>query len=176
MEPATSTAPGLAFVARAAGLMLALYGLYYFPYASDGLAHRLIAAFLETQALGAGALVRLLDASAGVQGAIISGAFPLEVVRSCSSLDAQALYAATVLAFPAGWQAKLLGIAFGFATLTSLNVLRIASLYFVGAHARHAFDAVHEELFPLLLIAAACLCFAAWHACSARWSESRVAR
>lgn len=156
--------------------MLALYGLYYFPYPSDGLAHRLIAVFLETQALSAGALVQLFDAHAGVQGAIISGAFPLEVVRSCSSLDSQALYAATVLAFPASRRAKLLGIAFGFAALTSLNVLRIASLYFVGAHAPQAFDTVHEELFPLLLVAAACVCFAAWHAWSVRGSESRVAR
>jgi exosortase/archaeosortase family protein len=176
MEPTASSARSLAFLARAAAWMIVLYGLYYFPYANGGTAQQLISAFLELQALGAGSVIRLFDAHAGVQGAVISGAFPLEVVRSCSSLDAQALYIATVLAFPAGRRAKLLGIALGAVALTTLNVLRIASLYFVGAHAPHAFDAVHEELFPFVLIAAACGCFAAWLAGSARWLEPHVAR
>jgi exosortase/archaeosortase family protein len=176
MEPAAPATRGLPFLARAATWMIALYGLYYFPYAKGGTAQRFIAAFLELQARGAGALIRLFDAHAGVQGAVISGAFPLEVVRSCSSLDAQALYAATVLAFPAGSRARLLGIALGALALTALNMLRIAGLYFVGAHAPHAFDAVHEELFPLVLIAAACACLAAWLAGSARWLEPHVAR
>ena len=108
-----------------------------------------------------------------MQGAVILGAFSLEVVRSCSSLDAQALYAATVLASPARWPTKLLGIGLGLAALTALNVGRIASLYFVGAHAPRSFDAVHEELFPLLLIVAACACFVAWLAWCARGPERR---
>lgn len=159
------------FVARAATLMIALYGLYYFPYATDSTGERLIAMFLEAQARAAGAFIRLFDGDAGVHGAVIAGSFPLEIVRSCSSLDSQALYAATVLAFPAPIRAKLSGLALGVVALTSLNVLRIASLYFVGAHAPSSFDAVHEELFPLALIAGACACFAAWYAWLARRAE-----
>src|SRR5690349_18075724 len=76
-----------AFVVHAAVLMIALYGLYYFPYAPSSEAARLIRLFLEAQARFAGFLIGLFDAGASVRGAVISGSFPLEIVRSCSALD-----------------------------------------------------------------------------------------
>lgn len=142
--------------------MLILYGLYYLPYPKSSAPHAWLEAFLALQARGAGALIRLFDDSAIVSGTKILGRFPLEIVRSCSSLDAQALYAATVLAFPARTTRKLLGLALGVVVLTLLNMARIASLYFIGAGAPSVFDAAHEELFPLVLIAIACACFATW--------------
>jgi len=142
--------------------MLILYGLYYYPYPTGSAPHAWLDAFLALQARGAGALIRLFDEGAVVSGSRILGRFPLEIVRSCSSLDAQALYAATVLAFPARIPSKLLGLALGGVVLTALNMARIASLYFIGAGAPSVFDAAHEELFPLMLIGIACACFAVW--------------
>lgn len=156
---------GLYFVLRAAALMLLLYGLYYYPYPVGSWPDELIQGYLRAQARGAAALIRWFDDGVAARGTTIAGPFPLEVVRTCSSLDAQALYAAAVVAFPSRWRAKLLGLLIGFVVLTALNMIRIASLYAIGANAPNAFDAVHEELFPLVLVLIACSCFAAW----ARW-------
>jgi exosortase family protein XrtM len=131
--------------------------------------------FLALQARGAGALIRPFDDGAIVSGTKILGRFPLEIVRSCSSLDAQALYAATVLAFPARITGKLLGLALGIVVLTVLNMARIASLYFIGAGAPSVFDAAHEELLPFVLIAVACACFTAWAHWALRGERARAA-
>jgi exosortase/archaeosortase family protein len=159
------------FLARAALLMALFYGLYFYPHAPTGWAGRAIAAYLRFTAGAAGALIALGDAGVHVQGTLITGRFPIDIIKTCSSLDAQALFAAAVCAFPVGWRQKVLGLAVGLPLLTGLNLLRIAGLWWVGVHAHTSFDRVHEELFPLLLVAAACAGFAAW----ALWSRRRVA-
>lgn len=171
MKARAADRTSLYFAMRAIALMLALYGLYYYPYATGSAASELITGFLHAQAASSAALIGLFDSGVSASGTAIFGSFPLEVVRSCSSLDAQALYAATVLAFPSSWPRKLIGLSAGFISLTGLNIVRIASLYFVGARAPAAFDTVHEELFPFALIAVACVGFALW----ARWASSQEA-
>ncbi|HEX6242960.1 MAG TPA: hypothetical protein VFZ61_18735, partial [Polyangiales bacterium] len=99
----------------------------------------------------------------------IGGAFPLQIVKACSALDAQALFAAAALAFPTRWPRKLLGLCLGVALLTLLNLLRIACLYWVGLRAPDSFDAAHEEWLPAALVFAACVSFAGW----ARWVVTR---
>ena len=46
-----------------------------------------------------------------------------------------------------------------FRQLVLLNVIRICALYAVGVHAPALFSVVHEQVFPLLLVAAAALAF-----------------
>jgi exosortase/archaeosortase family protein len=162
----------LRFVFLAAPLMCVLYAAYYYPYASDSLPGRLLHGFLVAQSHAAGWVIALFDAGVSVEGTQIRGRFPLAIVKACSSLDAQALLVASVVAFPARLPGKLLGVLGGTLAMTGLNVARIAALYFVGAHAPQAFDTVHEEVMPLLLIAAACAAFALW----ASWVRGQAER
>ena len=80
-------------------------------------------------------LIALFDGSASVDGTLIHGRFPLRIVKSCSALDAQVLYVAALIAFPASVRAKLFGVILGVIGLTGLNILRLTALYFVGGHA-----------------------------------------
>src|SRR5262249_19012386 len=139
--------PDWRYLAKALLLMAVLQGLYLYPYAEGSRVARWINAYLHWQTLGAGALIGLFDAHVSVLGTEIRGRFFLRIVKSCSSLDAQALYVASVLAFPAHGSARALGVVIGVAGLTALNLARIAALYFIGAHAPASFDAIHEELF-----------------------------
>lgn len=145
--------------------MLLLGVAFYYPYVQGSCPERALHAYLRLIAQASGWLIARLEPGVRVDGTIIGGAFPLEIVKTCSALDAQALYVAAALAFPARRLRKLLGLVLGVALLTLLNVARIACLYFVGVHAPLRFDAVHEEWLPALLVLAACLCFAGW----ARW-------
>jgi exosortase/archaeosortase family protein len=150
------------FLLIAAATMAAFYGLYFFPHAEGSVVGRAIDLYLRATARGARTLIALVDAGVGVQGTVITGRFPLTIIKSCSSLDAQALFAAAVCAFPVGPRWKAIGLAAGLTLLTLLNLLRIAGLWWVGVHAPAYFDRVHEEVFPLLLVVAACACFGAW--------------
>jgi exosortase/archaeosortase family protein len=162
--------PERRFLITAVVLMCLLYGAYYYPYAADSGMNRAIEAYLRLQTWAAGALIGLFDPAVHVRDTLIEGRFPLQIVKSCSSLDAQALFVATVLAFPARAWTKALGLLAGVLALTALNLTRIAGLYFVGIHAPASFDSIHEEFLPLLLVAFACAAFALW----ARWARRAV--
>ena len=145
--------------------MLLLCAAFYFPYAPESWPSHAIQAYLRLIARASGFLIARFEPRVFVDGTTIGGAFPLEIVKACSALDAQALYAAAALAFPAPRWRRLAGLALGISLLTPLNIARIAALYLVGLHAPLRFDAVHEEWLPAALVLAAGLCFAGW----ARW-------
>ncbi len=174
--PATDDGPALPvgesrgrliFVLRALALMALLYGLFFFPYSPESWAGQRLSDYLELQARGAGFLVGFFDPTVTVRGTVIRGAFAVEIVRACSSLDAQALFAAAVLAFPGPLRLKLVGVGFGLVVLNLLNLGRIAALYFVGWGAPQGFDTIHEEVMPLILVLVACGSFYLW----TRWAQ-----
>jgi len=83
-------------------------------------------------------------------------------------MDANLLFVAAVLAFPAArgaparvWRRKLTAALVGVAAITALNLARICSLYAIGIFFPSAFDLWHVELWPLLLIVAAAALFVA---------------
>jgi exosortase/archaeosortase family protein len=142
--------------------MLLLCGAFFYPYADGSWPSRAIDSYLRGVAQATASVIGLFSTGVGVAGRHITGPFPLEIVKACSLLDAQAFYVGAALAFPGPAVRKLIGIVLGVALLASLNVLRIAGLYFIGLHAPAHFDALHEEWLPALLVAAACLTFAAF--------------
>lgn len=139
-----------------------LYTLYYFPYADGTIPDRAITAYLRVHSMLAGQVIGLFDHTVVVTDTYVGGRFPMQIIKDCSSLDAQALLAAAVLAFRTSLARRLLGVLIGVTVLNVANVLRITALYFIGIHSRENFETVHEELMPLLLIAIATGCFAAW--------------
>jgi exosortase/archaeosortase family protein len=150
-------------------LMALLYGVYYYPYADDGFAGRLLDAYLRLQTAVAARFIWIFDPTTQAVGTSISGRFPIRIVKDCSSLDAQALLMGAVLAFPVRWGSRLIGVIAGSLALNTFNLARIAALYFVGVHRPREFDTIHEEVMPLLLIVAAACLFIVW----AGWAQSR---
>jgi exosortase H (IPTLxxWG-CTERM-specific) len=150
------------FVVLGTVLFVAFNGVLYYPYVPGGLCEQLIQRYLSLLAAVSAAIIALFDPAVLAKDALIVGRFPLRIVMECTALDAQALFAAFVLAFPASWKKKLLGIASGIGVLGSLNILRIVSLYYIGLHWPEAFSRMHEEVWALTLVVAALLCFLVW--------------
>src|SRR5262249_51370039 len=128
-QPEPSSPAGLGYVLRGGAMMVGLLTLYYFPYPPDGAMGQALDAFLRLQATHSGWLIGLFDPTVQVHGTFIEGAYPLRIVKTCSALDVQALYAAAVLVFPASLRFKALGLLAGSAALYALNLLRVAVLY-----------------------------------------------
>jgi len=150
------------FVARAALLMGTFYLLLYYPYADGSVPERLLLRYLGLLASVSGGVLSLFDSSVSVQGAFILGRQPLHIVLDCAALDALALFAATVLAFPARWRFKLTGFVVGGAVIWAFNVLRIVLLYAAGVKWPQLFDILHEDVMALLLVLVSVGCFAVW--------------
>lgn len=157
------------FLIATVALMIAFYAALYHPYDSASIPGQLLAGYLELAARGSAALLGWLGETVSVSGTTVMGRFPFVVVLDCAALDAQALFAAAVLAFPASLRAKLLGLSLGLSSIWLINVARLALLYFAGARSLELFQVLHEEVMVLVVILAVCALFFAW----ARWARGR---
>ena len=60
-----------------------------------------------------------------------------------------------LLAFPAGWKNKIIGLFAGIFLLFILNLIRIITLFLAGIYYPKAFDLLHVEVWQVLFILAA---------------------
>jgi len=148
--------------------MVAFYAVLYHPYSEESVAGRLLAAYLELVARASAGVLGLLGEVVSLQGTTVVGRFPFTVVLDCGALDAQALFAAAVLAFPTAISRKLIGLAGGLSVIGLINVGRLILLYFAGAHSLRLFHVLHEEVMVLFVIASVCGMFLSW----AWWARS----
>jgi exosortase/archaeosortase family protein len=156
--------------ALAAALMLSIY---YFPY--EGRATRaLVGAYLALYARLAGAAVSLFDGSVHVTGTHITGRMAMDFALSCDAMDVYILFAAAILAFPAGWRRRAAALLVAFGALVLLNILRIVSLYFIGVHFPSKFEMFHMQVWPLVLVVLASGSFLAWARLSITTKDSHA--
>jgi exosortase H (IPTLxxWG-CTERM-specific) len=80
----------------------------------------------------------------------------LDVVFGCNGLDAAMIFAIAVIAYPAPWKKKLIGIAGGFAVLQVINIIRIVILAYLansGVHLTQYFEYIHLYVAQGMMIA-----------------------
>lgn len=83
----------------------------------------------------------------------------MEVKFGCNGLEAILLYVAAVLAYPAKWKTRLLGIVAGSTLLQVLNIIRIGVLAWVLENEREHFALMHEYVTQSIMIALAFIIF-----------------
>ena len=83
----------------------------------------------------------------------------MEVKFGCNGLEAILLYCAAVLAFPASWKYRIMGILIGSTILQFFNLLRIALLAWVLENHRDIFDIMHEYITQSIMIVIAFVIF-----------------
>jgi len=79
----------------------------------------------------------------------------LDVKFGCNGLEAVMIYSIAVMAYPAGWKKKLLGIIAGFFVIQIANFLRMVMLVYSGVHLRNLFDYIHIYIAQGIMIALA---------------------
>lgn len=92
----------------------------------------------------AGVGLGVLGISTYVNGSILASEdFAVNVVAECLALAPIMIYSGAVIAFPASFKAKAWGIAVGALVLTSVNLVRIVSLFWIGAGYPEYLDFAH---------------------------------
>jgi exosortase H (IPTLxxWG-CTERM-specific) len=77
----------------------------------------------------------------------------LDVKFGCNGLEAVMIYSVAVLAFPASFKKKAIGITAGFIVIQAINILRIAALAYSGVHFRDYFEYIHIYIAQGMMIA-----------------------
>ena len=112
-----------------------------------------------------GELMQRFDGKVVVQGSDIRNSqtgYAVSIKSGCNGVEAAMILAAAILAYPAPWLNKLLGMVIGVLAIQVLNVLRIISLYYLGTWSQKALDIAHLYIWPGLIILDALVIFLLW--------------
>ncbi|MCG6963616.1 MAG: exosortase H [Acidobacteria bacterium] len=108
-------------------------------------------------------VLSLLGEQISVAGCRLSSPrFAVTIYNGCNGLITTLIFAAGVLAFPAGWRSKVLGVIGGSLAIQLLNLIRIISLYYIGAFAPRYFSEAHIFIWQTIVILGGVALWLAW--------------
>jgi exosortase H (IPTLxxWG-CTERM-specific) len=140
-----------------------LAGFYVFIAFSPFYNKKFAPLHLHLIARVSGYVLAVLGQEITVAGAFISSPrFLVQIVRGCDAVEAIALYVCAVLAFPLPFLKKLTGMIAGTLLLLILNLVRIVSLFLIGAYSPRIFDLMHIDVWQALFIFFAVLLWILW--------------
>jgi exosortase H (IPTLxxWG-CTERM-specific) len=86
----------------------------------------------------------------------------IKIVEGCNGVEAVLILVSAVLAFPAPWRHKLIGIGVGFLAIQALNLVRIISLYYLHEWNQVWFEWFHLYLWQALIVLDALVFWLIW--------------
>jgi exosortase H (IPTLxxWG-CTERM-specific) len=147
------------FLVRFGAALVVLYLLVAIRPSND----HLVVPFTEGIVMVSAALLRALGEPVVTAGTVIrSGSFAVDVKNGCNGLEAAMILAAAVVAFPATLRQLLVGLAAGFLVIEALNLVRVASLFWLGVHRPAVFELFHAAVWQTALILVAVGLFVFW--------------
>jgi len=157
--------PWLRFALTFGALAIASETLYYGWILESELFERYLVVLANTGAW----ILRWFDADVMVHGTrISSGLFAVEIAQGCDAIQVCALLAAAVVSFPVAFRFKWRGLVVGIAILQILNMMRIVTLFWIGALFPTIFKTSHEVVWPGILIVLTIVIWIGW----VRWEDS----
>jgi exosortase/archaeosortase family protein len=123
-----------------------------------------IGALTDVQTRGAGFLVSLTGEPVTSEDTVLRGpGFACQVDTGCNGMSAVVLLLAGILSFPgAVLRARLLGILVLVPAVLLLNIVRIAALYWTGAHYPQWFGTSHVYVWQTVVIVVTAFLWLAW--------------
>ena len=110
-------------------------------------------------------IMRLFDSSVIANGDEIVDALRgggIKIVAGCNGVEAVLILVSAMLAFPAPWRHKVVGIGLGFVAIQALNLVRIISLYYLQRWNYVWFEWFHLYLWQALIILDALVFWLIW--------------
>lgn len=152
--------PAVKFVAGFLFWILLFSLLFQVPWVDSWI----ILPMTETLASISNALLRLIGFETEVSGTIITGVegFAVNIMKGCNGAYVVAIYLAAVLAFPASWRERGLGVLLGIPAVQGINLIRIVSLYYIGVRHPALFERFHYHVWQTIVILLAMGIWLAW--------------
>jgi len=124
---------------------------------------RVIEPFTAGIAVVSGAALELIGQDVTMRGTVIRNPrFAVNIRNGCNGVEAMLIFLAAVLAFPASWKARAIGLALGAVAIQAVNLVRVVALFLTGAYWPDVFDASHTVVWQSVVILAAVLLWILW--------------
>jgi exosortase H (IPTLxxWG-CTERM-specific) len=128
-----------------------LFGFELTPWAQ----HWFVVPWTDTLAALSAAIVKWFDPGVLATGNILKSmrnGFEVSIEAGCNGVEATIVLLAAILAFPAPWQRKLVGLAAGVVAVQGLNVIRVISLFYLGQWNFAIFEFAHRYVWQALIM------------------------
>src|ERR1035437_6157824 len=137
---AISVTRGTLIVAASLGLTLAFYFIFSaFP--------SVINVFSLATAALTNLTLTLLRVEVSLHGTLLQlRGFSFQLIPDCTPLPPVLLLSGAILAFPASWKAKAIGIGLGILILSTLNLVRTVSLVYIELYWPQCLDIAHSVI------------------------------
>ena len=132
-------------------LLAVLFGLELTPWAQTWV----VVPWTNALASISTAIVTLFDPGVVASGKVIrsvDNGFAVSIEAGCNGVEATIVLVSAVLAFPAPWRHKAIGIVLGIVAVQVLNVARVISLFYIGQWNREAFEWAHQYVWQALIM------------------------
>jgi exosortase H (IPTLxxWG-CTERM-specific) len=100
-------------------------------------------------------LITTVDSHVAVFGKILQSTrngFAISIEAGCNGIEAAIMLIAAMLAFPAPWKHRVIGIVAGLIAVQTLNVVRVISLFYLGQWSVQAFNWAHLYVWQALIM------------------------
>ncbi len=114
---------------------------------------RLIVPFTAGVAKASGIALNLIGQGIEMQGTVIrNSAFAVNIENGCNGVETMIIFLAAVLAFPASWKARAIGLGLGLVAIQLINLVRVVALFLTGAYFPEFFDSSHTVIWQTVVI------------------------
>jgi exosortase H (IPTLxxWG-CTERM-specific) len=132
-------------------LLAVLFGLELTPWAQAWF----VVPWTNALAAISTSLVTLFDANVVAYGKVIrssTNGFAVSIEAGCNGVEATLVLLAAILAFPAPWLHKVIGLVIGIVAVQALNIVRVISLFYIGQWNMEAFEWAHLYVWQALIM------------------------
>jgi len=110
-----------------------------------------------------GFLLALIGEDITMNGVVLSSPrFTVTIYNGCNGLITSLIFVSGVLAFPARWSAKVIGVIGGLVTIQIINLIRIISLFYIGIYLPQFFTQSHIFIWQSIVILAGVSLWVFW--------------
>ncbi|MBK5967620.1 MULTISPECIES: exosortase H [Thiorhodovibrio] len=149
------------FFVRFSLLLTALFVLEWLPSVQAAV----VVPFTNSVATLSGWLIQLWDARVLTQENLIwnrENGFAVSIEAGCNGVEESIALVAAMVAYPASWRDRLIGLAGGVLTVQVLNLLRIITLFYLGQWHQTFFEWAHLYAWQALIMLDVLLVFLFW--------------
>lgn len=146
-------------------LFLAVQGTLFAAELTRPVQNAVVIPFTESIARLSAWLVQSFDKGVHSQGIVIrdiESGFAVSIQAGCNGVEATIVLVAAMIAFPAPWRHRLLGIAIGFVAIQFMNLARIITLFYLGQWNMTAFEWAHLYIWQALIMLDVLVVFLIW--------------
>ena len=132
-------------------LLAVLFGLELTPWAQQWLIEPWTGALASISTW----IVTMFDGNVTAVGKVMSSTtngFAVSIEAGCNGVEATLVLLAAMLAFPAPWRYKVLGLVIGVLAVQLLNILRVISLFYLGQWNYDVFEWAHLYVWQALIM------------------------